>query len=125
MLEVDNSQTLVEQLWEQAPTKVQLPESIRQKFFNVQGAMSLYPDSRRGYHRYFLRGKAVLKRQQTVLGTYTKDVSRQGIGFFSPVPLLPKERVVLRVASRELSLQVTRCRRVVPGCFECGAKFAL
>jgi len=125
MLEIDNGQALIEELWGQAATKVQLPESLRQKFFDVQGAMPLYHDNRRAYHRYFMRGKAVLKREQMVLATYTKDVSRQGIGFLSPVPLLPKERVKLQVATRELSLEVTRCRRVDPGCFECGAKFAL
>ena len=72
-----------------------------------------------------MRGKAVLKRGESLHGTYTKDVSRQGVGFLSPVPLLPKERVKLRVAATELSLEVTRCRRVDPGCFECGARFAM
>ncbi|MFO0791312.1 MAG: PilZ domain-containing protein [Pirellulales bacterium] len=125
MLEIDNGQKLMEDLWELTPTKVELPESIRQTFFAVKGAEPLHPDNRRVYHRYFMRAKAVLKRDNLMLGTYTKDVSRQGVAFLSPVPLRPKERIKLRVATAELSLEVTRCRRIDPACFECGAKFAL
>lgn len=125
MLEIDNYPTLIEELWENATTKVQLPEPMRQSFFDVRGAEPIHLDNRRGYHRYFMRGKAVLKRNRAVLGAYTKDLSREGIGFLSPVPLLPKERVMLQVAARELSLEVTRCRRVDPACFECGARFTL
>jgi hypothetical protein len=72
-----------------------------------------------------MRGKAVLKRGSTLIGSYTKDVSRQGVAFLTPVPLLPKERVKLQVPSAELGLEVTRCRRIEPACFECGARFVL
>ncbi len=71
-----------------------------------------------------MRGKAVLKRSAKLLGVYTKDVSRQGVAFLSPVPLLPKERVKLQLPAIELSLEVTRCRRIEAACFECGGKFA-
>ena len=93
--------------------------------FSAQGPGPVFYDNKRSYHRYFMRGKAVLKRGTTMIGTYTKDVSRQGVAFFSPIPLLPKERVKLRVPAAELSLEVTRCKRLEPNCFECGAKFAL
>lgn len=125
MLEFDNDQKLMEELWESTASRVELREAVKKTFFAAHGAGPLYYDNRRIYHRYFLRAKAVLKRASSVHGTYTKDVSRQGIGFLSPVPLMPKERVKLRTAATELSLEVTRCRRVDPGCFECGAKFAL
>ncbi len=125
MLELDDGQKLVEELWATAVSKVELRDSVKKSFFAVHGAGPLYYDNRRIYHRYYMRGKAVLKRAKSTHGTYTKDVSRQGIGFLSPVPLLPKERVKLRTAAAELSLEVTRCRRIDPGCFECGAKFAL
>jgi len=115
----------MEDLWEATPTKVQLPGLAAEQFFDVRGAMPLYHDNRRSYHRYFMRGKAVLKRGKALLGTYTKDVSRQGVGFLSPVQLLPKEKVQLRLPTTELSLQVARCQRLDQGCFECGAKFVL
>jgi hypothetical protein len=124
MLDVANDKQLIEELWESAPTKVRLTESLRE-FMDQHGAMPVYPENRRAYHRYYMRGKAVVLRGDTTLAAYTKDVSRQGIGFLSPVQLLPKERVRLCLPKAQLSLEIVRCRRVDPGCFECGARFAL
>jgi hypothetical protein len=125
MLEVDNGQALINDLWEAASAKVQLTEPMRKSFFAPKGATPAFYDNKRGYHRYFMRGKAVLKRGTAMFGTYTKDVSRQGVGFLSPVQLLPKELVKLRLPTTELSLEVARCRRLEQGCFDCGARFAL
>jgi hypothetical protein len=125
MLEIDHGQKLMEDLWEATTTKVDLPDSLRKQFFVAPGPEPTHYDNKRSYHRYYMRGKAVLKRGTSMIGTYTKDLSRQGVAFLSPVPLLPKERVKLRVPAAELSLEVTRCRRLQPNCFECGAKFAL
>jgi hypothetical protein len=125
MLEIDHGKKLMEDLWEATSTKVELPDFLKPSFFGAAGPEPVFHDNKRSYHRYFMRGKAVLKRGKTMLGTYTKDVSRQGVAFFSPVPLLPKERVKLRVPTAELSLEITRCRRIEPKCFECGARFAL
>ena len=125
MLEIDNGQNLMNDLWDATPQKVQLSASLKNEFFAAHGAGPVYFDNKRVYHRYYMRGKAVLKRGEAMIATYTKDVSRQGLAFLSPVPLLPKERVKLRVPCAELGLEVTRCRKIEPGCFECGAKFAL
>jgi hypothetical protein len=125
MLEVDNGQKLMNELWEATSAKVAIPSSMRVDFFNVRGPAPCHYENKRNYHRYYLRGKAVLKRGKLAIGAYTKDVSRQGIAFLSPVALLPKERVKLHVPSAELNLEVARCRRIESGCFECGARFAL
>jgi hypothetical protein len=126
MLAVDNGQELMEELWQTAKKTVELPEAFRREFFSVRGAEPVFHDNRRAYHRYYMRGKAVLKRGSDHFGTYTKDLSRQGVAFLSPVPLLPKEKVKLQVPTAELSLEVTRCRRQSDcGFFECGARFAL
>lgn len=125
MLELDNGQKLMDELWETTSAKVELSDPMRRLFFGVHGAGPIFHDNKRSYHRYYMRGKAVLKRGKTMLGTYTKDVSRQGVAFLSPVPLLPKERIKLRLPAAEVSLEVMRCHRVSPACFECGAKFAL
>jgi hypothetical protein len=125
MLEIDNGQKLMDELWEATAAKINLPDSVKQRFFGAQGPGPMFHDNKRVYHRYYMRGKAVLKRGKSIIATYTKDVSRQGVAFFSPVPLLPKERIKLRVPAAELNLEVTRCRRLVPDCYECGAKFAL
>jgi hypothetical protein len=125
MLEIDHGQKLINELWEATPTKVELPEFLKPAYFSAYGPGPVFHDNRRTYHRYFMRGKAVLKRGQSTFGTLTKDISRQGVAFLSPVPLLPKERVKLHVPTAELSLEVSRCRRMDQKCFECGARFAL
>jgi hypothetical protein len=125
VLAVDNGQKLIDELWDAASAKVEMPEAAKREFFAVRGAEPVFHDNRRAYHRYYMRGKALLKRGDKLLGTYTKDVSRQGVAFLSPVPLLPKERVKLQMPTVELGLEVTRCRRIDPACFECGARFAL
>ena len=125
MLDIADEQQLIDQLWESAGTKIRLPESYHKMFFDTHGAMPIYHDNRRAYHRYFMRGKAVVLRGEATLAAYTKDVSRQGVGFLSPVQLLPKERVKIRLPKTQLSLEIARCRRVDQGCFECGARFAL
>jgi hypothetical protein len=125
MLAVDDGKNMIEELWETTAAKVELPEALKSEYFTVRGAEPVFHDNRRSYHRYYLRCQAVLKRGTKLLGVYTKDVSRQGVAFLSPVPLLPKERVKLQMPTAELGLEVTRCRRIEPGCFECGGKFAL
>ena len=125
MLERGHEQKLIEDLWECASAKAQLPDPLSRDFFAQRGAMPVLHENKRAYHRYYMRGKALLKRGTAVLGTYTKDVSRQGVGFLSPVQLMPKERVKLHLPTAELSLEVARCRRVDQTCFECGARFAL
>jgi hypothetical protein len=112
--------------WEGADQTVQLPESLATSFFDKRGPMRLHHENNRSYHRYFMRAKALLKRGDLLLGVYTKDVSRQGVGFLSPVELLPLESIELLLPdARALKLVVARCRRLDDSCFECGAGFAL
>ena len=125
MLEIDHGQKLMDDLWEATVAQVELPESLRSEYFGAEGSGATCTDNRRSFHRYHMRSRAVLKRGKAIFGTLTKDVSRQGVAFLSPIPLLPKERIKLRVPAAELSLEVNRCRRVSQNCFECGAKFAL
>ena len=126
MLAVDNGENLIDELWETLAAKVELPESLKSEYFSVRGAEPVFHDNRRSYHRYYMRGQGCAEaKRRKLLGIYTKDVSRQGVAFLSPVPLLPKERVKLQLPTIELSLEVTRCRRIEAACFECGGKFAL
>ena len=62
MLEVDNGKKLMDELWEAAPTKVVLSDAIKARFLALRGPMPIYHENNRAYHRYYLRGKAVLKR---------------------------------------------------------------
>ncbi len=125
MLEIDDGKNLMDELWDATSAKVELSDFMKRSFFAARGAAPVFHDNSRSYHRYFMRGKGVLKREKAMLGVYTKDVSRQGIAFLSPVPLLPKESVKLRVRAAELTLEVTRCRRIEAACYDCGGRFIL
>jgi hypothetical protein len=125
MLDGGDATSVIADLWETAEPKTRLPEQY-EAFAASRGPTPLHFDSRRAYHRYFLRHKAILQRQDASFGVYTKDVSRQGIGILTPMQLLPKERVQLRLPSGvQYQLEVARCRRVDVGCYECGTRFVL
>jgi PilZ domain-containing protein len=121
------SQNAIDEIWPSVSIIVQLPESMSPGFFAKQGPMPVHhDDNKRGFHRHYMRGKAILKRGETTLGTYTKDISRKGIGLLSPVQLMPLERVDLLLPNgTQLHLEVARCRRVEKNCYDCGARFAL
>jgi hypothetical protein len=125
MLELHDGQKLTDELWNATTVKVEMSETFNCAFFQPRGPVAVSFDNKRAYHRYYMRGRAVLQRSDSTLGVYTKDISRQGIAFLSPEQLLPKERVTLCVRSATIKLEVTRCRRLDTNCFECGAKFAL
>ena len=125
MLGRGHEQQLIADLWEMAEPKVQLPYPLSDGFLESHGPLSTYYDDKRSFQRFFLRGKAVLKRRGSLMGAFTKDVSRQGVGFLSPVQLMPREKIQLTLASAELKLEISRCRRLDNACFDCGGRFAL
>src|SRR3972149_8402739 len=128
MLDISHERGVTTEPWDAAETKVDLPDGIDRDFFGPRGPFPIYQDqgNKRTFHRFYLRTKAVVKRREWTAGTYTKDVSRQGVGFLSPVQLLPKERIHLQLPNgTEFKLEVTRGRRIGEDCFDCGARFVL
>jgi hypothetical protein len=123
MLDISDERNLINDFWESTSAKVRLPVP-EQEYCAQCGAMPRASESKRVYHRYYLRGKALIKRRGVLMGIYTKDVSRHGIGFLAPTQLLPKERIYMRLpGASELLLEVTRCLRIDDGCFDSGARF--
>ena len=59
----------MDELWEATTSKVELPEFLKLWYFSAQGPGPMFHDNRRTYHRYFMRGKAALKRGQSMIGT--------------------------------------------------------
>jgi hypothetical protein len=95
-------------------------------FYDQHGPVPARPGCRRAYLRFFLRGKGILQRNDTYLGVFTADASRQGLKFYSPVQLFPKERCRIRLPkTKEFQIEIVRCRRVDESCYECGAMFVL
>jgi hypothetical protein len=125
MLDLSPDQNLIDDAWEKVELKARLPESM-QGFFDQLGLMPHHAGCRRAYQRFFIRAKAILRWQDTLLGVYSADASRGGIRFLSPIELLPKQRARIRLPNtKEFQIQIVRCRRMDEACYECGAVFIL
>ncbi len=125
MLDLSDDQSLMQLAWDKLEQKACLPDELKNSF-DQYGAMPVRPGCRRAYHRFYLRGRAILYRQDTHLGVYTADASRQGMCFLSPLQLLPKERCRIQLPNaKEFQIEIVRCRQIADRCYECGAMFVL
>src|SRR5947207_7232030 len=125
MLDLSYDKSMMKLAWEKGELKPRLPDDMKD-FFDEHGAMPARPGCRRAYHRFYLRGKGILQRQDSYLGVFTADASRQGIRFLSPVQLLPKERCRIRLPNtKDFQIEIVRCQRIGECCYECGAMFVL
>lgn len=125
MLDICDERSVIEDAWNSAEAKTVLPPALAKRFFEPTGPMRGHFDNRRMFHRFYLRGKAILIHGDAVLAVYTKDISRQGICILSPVQLFPKQRARIRMPNgADYLLEVARCQRIDDHCFECGTKFA-
>lgn len=125
MLDCSDEPSVVELAWEQAPQKTCLPEKFTD-FFERHGTVRAREGCRRAYLRFYLRGQAIVEHSGAQLGVFTTDASRQGIGFLSPIQLLPKQRCRIQLPkTKGFQIEVVRCRRVDERCYECGATFVL
>src|SRR5436309_720186 len=125
MLDLSDEQSMMKLAWDKVESKPRLPDDMKD-FFEQHGAMPPRPGCRRAYHRFYLRGKGILQREETYLGVFTADASRQGLRFLSPVQLFPKERCRIRLPNtKEFQIEIVRCRRIADACYECGAMFVL
>jgi hypothetical protein len=125
MLDLRDATTLSEQDWERLPSRTELPWSWHQ-YASGAGAVSKKLDSTRQYCRIALRSIAIIWQGDGAHAVYTKDVSKSGIGLYSPVQLLPKAAIQLWVPGRSLlKLKVSRCKRIADRCFEVGTLFEI
>jgi len=123
MLGVCDQVELAPPEWETIALQAELPATAAE-FFSRQGATPIMPDTQRGYHRMFLRTHAVLRYQGEYYAAYLADISRSGVGFVSPVQLLPCEAIDVWIQDgRHLTLLTKRCIRLGPNCYNCGAVF--
>ncbi len=125
MLDCSDEPCVIELFWENAVHKTRLPEKFTD-FFERHGTVRAREGCRRAYLRFYLRGQAIVNRKEDRLGVLTTDASRQGIGFLSPIQLLPKERCRIQLPkTKGFQIEVVRCRRIDERCYECGATFVL
>ena len=123
MLDLDHEVASLDDVWAQVVEETQLTETLRASYFR-DGPLPPLPDCRRTYQRFYLRAKGVLKRGDDLLGVYLKDMSRTGVGLYAPIQLFPKEQLEIWIfpARRKLALEMVRCRRKGPACYECGTR---
>lgn len=125
MLGLSDEHNLIALVWDRVEQKTHLPDKMSD-FFDRSGPVPAQPGCRRAYQRFYIRDKALLRYNETYLGVYTVDASRQGLCFLSPIQILPKERCRIRLPkTKEFQIQVVRCCRLDEGCYECGAMFVL
>lgn len=123
MLGIGDETELSEEGWSLLTSRVELPFSWDQ-YAAGAGVVRPKPTSRRQYCRVGLRSIAIMWYEGEAHATYTTDVSKLGIGFYSPLNILPRKTVQIWLPGRHvLPLVVQRCRRVGDRCYECGAKF--
>lgn len=123
MLGLGNENTLTEQDWHALSSKVELPDSIGHhlRLHGHDGAMM---GCQRQHARLPVHKMAILIDGADQHACISKDVSRIGMGFYSPVDFLPKKTVRLWLPSGQIvSLRIARCRRRAKNCYEIGALF--
>lgn len=125
-MKLEDERDISPERWEAVFSKVCMPTLTDETFFEPRGPTQDSSEYKRSYDRFFLRSRAILKWNKSVVGVYTKDLSRQGIGFLSPVELTLEESIQLQLTNgAEYRMAVTRCRRVGDNCFDCGARFVV
>ena len=123
MESVVDSETLIALLWKQVELKTRLPDDYTD-FFAQHGPTRGRYSSRRLFHRFHFRVKAILDRDGILLGVYTKDLSRHGVGLLSPMELCIGDKVRLRLPNgSNYMLEIVRCASIDDRCFDCGGRF--
>ncbi|HBJ35128.1 MAG TPA: hypothetical protein DDZ51_10315 [Planctomycetaceae bacterium] len=101
------------------------------RYFEESGVLPSLPNDLRASQRRAVRTYGLLRidgalpaipRNADFMGVYTKDFSKNAVGFISPIQLYPTERLRLILPTFWLSLFVIRCRRHNSRCYEVGAK---
>jgi hypothetical protein len=125
MLDIGPEAALTEDDWASLPSRAELPCSWAQ-YAAGQGGTHNKPNSRRQYARIGLRRMAILWVDGEPHAAYTTDVSKIGVGFYSPVNIMPNTVVRLWISGQSVfPVRVRRCRRLQERCFDCGAVFVV
>lgn len=114
------------------PCGVQLSRVLVEEL-NRTGASSTTENDRRRFVRFYCRVRGVLYYRQTLPAVereerpflvLVKNISRSGVGLLHEQQLFPHERFTLWMeGAQPREIEVARCRRLQPRCFEVGARF--
>ncbi|QEG37312.1 hypothetical protein Pr1d_46530 [Bythopirellula goksoeyrii] len=125
MLDISHETKLSEEVWQSLLSRTVLPRPIEETLRDPS-IKQTRPDSKRFLARRPLHKIAIAKIGDELHACFAKDLSRMGVGFYSPINILPKTLVTLWLpGNKTLQLAITRCRRRGESCFECGSTFQL
>lgn len=108
---------------------IQLPARLAD-FFSVRGDSQIAEHEERKHIRIRARAKCAglfvstltcLERDSKCIPVYTSDFSRGGCGFLSSIQIYPTERIRLMLPNFWLQLEIVRCRKLGPKCYEVGS----
>lgn len=109
---------------------IELPIEWRD-YFEQRGETSTCSDDERNNQRilvrtygvlWFERGVPFCPRTREPVGIYTRDFSRQGVGFLTPFQVFPEEQLRVVLPTFWMQLVAVRARRITSRCYEIGAK---
>ncbi len=128
MLDIDYSEQL-ERITSSINWSIQLPDRLKD-FFAVSGdSGTVYSDDRKQVRirartpciGYFEKSIPAVSRSNKPRPIYTSDFSRGGCGFIAPEQIYPTEHLRLILPKFWIQVEVVRCRKLGPNCFEAGA----
>jgi hypothetical protein len=99
-------------------------------YFEQRGEIASYADDERHNQRLKIRTHGVMwfdtslpfrPRSADPIGIYTRDFSRHGAGFLTPMEVYPEEQVRITLPTFWVQLHVVRARRITSKCYEIGA----
>lgn len=124
MYDYQLSVTVSDQQWASTSAHVNVAQTNKE-FFAQFGAEPEACNSRRQFRRVRARGRAIALLGELSYGILTDNVSRFGFGFYSPVPILPKQKLSLCFEQAEpVELTIRRCYRTDNQGYSCGGVFA-
>tara|TARA_R110002111_G_scaffold24449_1_gene54256 strand:+ start:453 stop:902 length:450 start_codon:yes stop_codon:yes gene_type:complete len=99
-------------------------------YFDQRGAVASFMEDDRLSQRMKIRTHGIMlferplpfrARSEQEIGIYTRDFSRNGVGFLSSFELFPEEQVRIVLPTFWARLRVRRARRITSKCYEIGA----
>jgi hypothetical protein len=125
MLDVSSETDVFGACWSGLEEQVSLTSELRAAHTKT-GALPTTQNERRRYPRFYFWRRAILEKGGRRSAGYTRDLTKAGIGFLSPVQLFPCDEVGLTIESgQSFRVVIRRCRRLGDDCYECGAEFVL
>ncbi|TWT33744.1 hypothetical protein KOR34_35770 [Posidoniimonas corsicana] len=121
MAPIDSQALPSDPTWDQVVACVDLPAKPNGPP-PATGAVAEAADSKRAHPRTSLPAWGILRHNKQLFGAYLCDVSRSGLGFYSPVALIPPATVEIWLPNgSRLEVVVKRCIRHAKDRYRCGA----